>query len=244
MSPADTPPSSPVASTLPVTIKQSDKTRPLSNPRIHIDADGVHDFDSRRQSDEPKRLRKLSRRSTPSSLSIGAMSEPPPRNLTDGVETASMRKRLSSLISGADKIQKTPTKGPQEIAEVSDDPLPGTKQELEIRLNYHLSELDILKKTINSANDVIRQHDERYIIFQTRAMRDMEVATKKQEEMIEQARMNRDSFVHFVAFHRKQLERIKHKRIQIEETAGLRPTLPEVYKQMWGDEEWARLFAV
>lgn len=172
------------------------------------------------------------------------MSDVPQRASSNGSETASIRKRFSSFISGSDKNEKTPNNTTQEVLEVRDDPLPETKQELEIRLNYHLAELDILKKTINSANDVIIQHRERYDIFQTRAMSDMVVASQKQIQMIEQCKANRDTYVNFVSFHRRQLERIKRKRIEIEESAGLTPTLPEVYKELWGDAEWGRLFAV
>lgn len=238
MSSAETPPGS------PVTIDHPTNGKPASNRRIHVDENGVHDFDFRRKQEGPKKLRKFSRHSTPNSHSIGSMSDTPQRTPSDGSETASIRKRLSSLITSNDKIPKTTSKTPQGTTEVHDDPLPDTKQELEIRLNYHLSELDILKKTIHSANDVIRKHSDRYVIFQTRAMPDMSVATQKQEQMIAQARVNRDTYVHFVSFHRRQLERIKRKRVEIEESAGLEPTLPEVYKQLWGDEEWGRLFVV
>lgn len=243
MSLADTPPESPVDPYLHVTTSQLIYGKPTPNRRIHIDDNGVHDFDFKRNSEGPKKLKKFSRRSHPSQRSVSSMSDIPQRTPSDGSETASIRKRFSSLISGTDKVQKTNSRTSQGPVEVLEDPLPDTKQELEIRLNYHLSELDILKQTIRTANDVIRQQNERYIIFQTRAMSDMAVALQKQEQMVEQARLNRDSYVHFVSFHRRQLERIKHKRVEIEESAGLRPTLPEVYQQLWGDEEWARLFA-
>jgi len=62
--------------------------------------------------------------------------------------------------------------------------------------------------------------------------------------MVGTARKNRDSYYQFVSFHRRQLERIKRKRIEIETEAGLKPTLPQVYEQMWGDEEWRKLFHV
>lgn len=230
--------------------------KPVPNRRIHIDDSGVHDFDFKRQSEGPKKLRKFSRRSHTKENSISSMSELPQRIPSDGSETASIRKRFSSLITGADKLQKTTSRTSQGSNEVSspvslpaphpvfEDPLPDTKKELEIRLNYHLSELDLLKKTIQTANDVIHQHSERYIIFKTRAMSDMKVASKIQKQMVEQARSNRDSYVHFVSFHRRQLERIKHKRIEIEECAGLEPSLPEVYQQLWGDEDWNKLFAI
>lgn len=252
MSSADTPPESPVEPDN--LVATSTYVKPAPNRRIHIDDNGVHDFDFKRQSEGPKKLRKFSRRSHTKDNSISSMSELPQRTPSDGSETASIRKRFSSLITGADKIQKTTSRIPQGSNEVSspvqvpysnfEDPLPDTKKELEIRLNYHLSELDLLKKTIQTANDVIHQHSERYIIFKTRAMDDMKVASKIQKQMVEQARSNRDSYVHFVAFHRRQLERIKHKRIEIEESAGLEPSLPEVYQQLWGDEDWNKLFAV
>lgn len=243
MSSAGTPPESP-ADFQPVTNSQSANGKPTSNPRIHIDENGVHDFDFKRKSEAPKKLRKLNRRSNPNSLSIGSMSDLPQRTPSNGSETASIRKRLSSLITGTDKAPKTPTRTSSAATEVHDDPLPDTKQELEIRLNYHLSELDVLKRTIHSANEAIREQHDRHVIFQTRAMNNMAIASEKQEQMIEQSRANRDSYAYFVAFHRRQLERIKHKRVAIEESAGLLPTLPEVYTQLWGDEDWGRLFAV
>lgn len=224
--------------------------KPVPNRRIYIDNNGVHDFDFKRQSEGSKKLKKFSRRSNTHQRNLSSMSDIPQRTPSDGSETASIRKRFSSLITGADKLQRTASRVSQGSVEsptpapAFEDPLPDTKKELEIRLNYHLSELDLLKKTIETANDVIHQHSERYIIFKTRAMNDMKVTAKVQKQMVEQARCNRDSYVQFVSFHRRQLERIKHKRIEIEESAGLEPTLPEVYTQLWGDEEWNKLFAV
>jgi len=150
---------------------------------------------------------------------------------------------LSSFLPGGPAIHKSNSGKSQTSIEIQDDPLPDTKKELEIRLNYHLSELDLLKRTIQAANDVIRQHQERFVILQTRSTEDMKFAMQKQERMIVITKKNRNSYVEFVAFHRRQLERIKHKRIEIEVDAGLEPTLPEVYKQIWGEEEWGRLFA-
>lgn len=220
-------------------------TKPHPNPLIHIDDNGVHDFDfRRRQLEGPKKLRKLSRRNGPNQRSVSSMSDPPQCAPSEGSETSSIRKRFSSLITGTERLQKTSSRASQERVEIAEDPLPDTKQELEIRLNYHLSELDLLRKTIHAANEVIQQHSERYAIFQTRSTNDMKFALQKQEQMIAQARTNRDSYVHFVSFHRQQLERIRKKRIEIEEGAGLEPTLPEVYQRLWGDEEWGKLFAV
>jgi len=161
---------------------------------------------------------------------------------SDGSDSASIRKRLSSFLPSGNTLHKSNSGKSQTSVEVQEDPLPDTKKELEIRLNYHLSELDLLKRTIQAANDVIRQQRERFEILQTRSTADMKYAMLKQEQMIGIARKNRDSYVDFVAFHRRQLERIKYRRIEIETDAGLQPTLPEVYKQMWGDEEWGRLF--
>ena len=209
--------------------------------RIHIDDRGVHDFDLRKEQGGPKKLKKFSRRSQPSISSIEEMRRTP----SDGSDTASIRKRLSLLMPGKNELQKTiSTRSAGSSVEIRDDPLPDTKKELEIRLNYHLSELDMLKKTINAANDVIRQHCDRYQILQTRSTTDMTRAMQVQEDLITQARRNRDSWVDFVSFHRRQLERIKHKRIEIETEAGLEPSLPQVYKQMWGDEDWGRLFMI
>lgn len=125
---------------------------------------------------------------------------------------------------------------------MQEDPLPDTKKELEVRLNHHLSELDMLKKTVGMANDVIQQHHGRHQILLTRCSNDMNRAMQVQAELVVQARKNRDAWADFVSFHRAQLERIKQKRIEIEKDSGLEPTLPQVYEQIWGDEEWNRLF--
>lgn len=215
---------------------------------VHIDEQGIHDFDSKKQQqrEASRKLKKLSRRSA--QLSISSMSDIPQRTPSDGSDK-SIRKRFSSLLVGptdkSDKLQKTSSnKSNATTPEIPEDPLPDTKKELEIRLNYHLSELDMLKKTIASANDVIRQHLERHQILQGRLSDDMRYAMMKQEQMVDQARTNRDSYVTFVAYHRRQLERIKRKRITIEKDAGLEPTLPEVYKSLWSDEDWGQLFKI
>lgn len=165
------------------------------------------------------------------------------RTPSDGSDHSSIRKRFSSLLSGKSELHRPGTAHSRASSvEIQEDPLPDTKKELEIRLNYHLSELDLLKKTISTANDIIREHQDRYQILLARCNSDMSCAMQVQAELVVQARKNRDTWVDFVSFHRRQLERIKHKRIEIEKEAGLEPTLPQVYKQLWGDEEWGRLF--
>lgn len=174
------------------------------------------------------------------------MTDIPQRTPSDGSD-ASIRKRFSSFLTGdgqGDKLHKTNSGKSTNSVDIPEDPVPDTKKELEVRLNYHLSELDMLKKTIGAANDVIQQQFDRYQILQGRSNTDMRYAMRKQEQMVEQARTNRDSYVSFVAYHRRQLERIKKKRITIELAAGLEPTLPEVYNSLWGDEEWGQLFKV
>lgn len=247
MQATDTPPDSPL----------SPANQSFSRHRIHIDDKGVHDFDSKRDFDfrrptssHGNKLRKFSRQSQPSSISStrDMAIDLPQRTPSDGSDTASLRKRFSALLPGnrsSQELQKSnsiSSRSAHSSIDFTEDPLPDTKKELEVRLNYHLSELDILKKTINAANDVIRQHSDRYEILQTRGLTDMRLSMQTQELLIHQARKNRDSWADFVSFHRRQLERIKHKRIEIEREAGLEPTLPQVYKQMWGDEEWQRLF--
>jgi len=231
--PADTPPTSPV---------DLDYHKSAYR-RVTIDDNGVHDFDlGRRQSSPaPKKLQKFSRRS--GHRSISSMTEVQhERHPSDGSDSASIRQRISSFFPGGNNLHKSNSGRSQTSVEVQDDPLPDTKKELEIRLNYHLSELDMLKKTIQTANDMIRQQQERFQILQARSTLDMKHAMQKQERMIGIAKTNRDSYVEFVAFHRRQLERIKYKRIEIETDAGLEPTLPAVYRSLMGDEEWGRLF--
>lgn len=165
------------------------------------------------------------------------------RTSSDGSDTGSIRKRLSSLIVGKPDPQKANSnRSTTSSIDIPEDSLPDTKKELEIRLNYHLAELDMLRKTIAAANDTIRQHADRYLILQTRSTNDMRCAMQVQEDLIAQARNNRDSWLSFVTFHRRQLERIKFRRFQIEEQVGVKATLPQVYETLWGDDDWARLF--
>lgn len=167
------------------------------------------------------------------------------RTSSDGSDTGSIRKRISSFIVGKPDLQKAnSTRSTNSSIEIVEDPLPDTKKELEIRLNYHLAELDMLKKTIAAANDTIREHADRYQILQGRATSDMRCAMQVQEDLIAQARTNRDAWSVFVTFHRRQLERIKFRRFQIEEQAGVTATLPQVYETLWGDDDWARLFQI
>jgi len=239
LQPTDTPPVTP---TSPVTHTGTDLVK--RNTRIHINEQGIHDFDFKNRQDGPKKLRKSNRRSD--QLSISSMTDVPQRTPSDGSD-GSIRKRFSSIFIGSgqgDKLHKTDSGRSTNSVDIPEDPLPDTKKELEVRLNYHLAELDMLKKTIGAANDVIRQHFERYQILQGRSNAGMRYAMMKQEQMVEQARTNRDSYVSFVSYHRRQLEMIKRKRIDIEVSAGLEPTLPEVYKSMWGDDEWGQLFKV
>ena len=169
------------------------------------------------------------------------------RTPSDGSD-GSIRKRISSLITGninkpdVPKPIQTPSITIAPSLEIEEDPLPDTKQELEARLNFHLAELDQLKRTITAATDTIREHAGRYEILQARTSSSMRHCMHMQEAMVVQAKANRDSWCQFVRFHRRQIERIKNRRIEIEMNAGLEPTLPQVYKQMWTDDDWARLF--
>lgn len=216
--------------------------------RIQIDDNGVHDFDLRKRGEDSgrRRLKKLSRQSTPHQRSFSSLSDMHDRSPSLDSETGSIKKRLSALLSNnKDTLQKSNSgRSTTSIPEPEDDPLPDTKKELEVRLNHHLVELDMLKKTLRAANDVICQHQERYEILAGRQEGDMQNFMKHQKRMVTQARDNRDAYACFVQFHLRQIARIKIKRIEIEVDAGLEPTLPQVYQAMWTEDDWKLMFAV
>lgn len=124
------------------------------------------------------------------------------------------------------------------------DELPDTRPELEIRLNYHLAELDRLKRLIRQMNDNIRDQNPRYQCFLTTHAREMDLSVIRLGELLQFSRDTRNSYGSFVAYHRREIERISEKRVALDIADGIEPRLPEIYSRLANDFEWMSLFLV
>lgn len=128
---------------------------------------------------------------------------------------------------------------------LEDDPLSDDKKELESRLNYHLAELDELKRVVRSHNEIIKTADSRLKMIQSRNVVNQSISIKKLIETVETAIDNRDAYAKFVNYHRDQLDRIKQKRLVLDKEAGVEsPTAPEVFDRIWQYDDWAVLFSL
>lgn len=123
--------------------------------------------------------------------------------------------------------------------------MPDDKKELESRLNYHLAELDELKRVIRLHNEIIRTADSRMKMIQSRNLVNQSCSIKKLVEAVDTAIHNRDTYATYVEYHRDQLERIKQKRLVLDREAGVEsPTIPEVFHRIWQFDDWAALFSL
>ena len=127
------------------------------------------------------------------------------------------------------------------------DPLPTTKSGLEIRLNYHLSELDRLKRQVKTCNAMIEEDFNRLHDIQTRLEAregKMDDAIRMLIEGFETSVRNRDRWGRFVDYHRAEIERIGVRNLEIRRMAGEESPASVVGQIGTNDGEWVRLFGV
>lgn len=124
-----------------------------------------------------------------------------------------------------------------------EDELPDTREGLEARLNYHLSELDLLRKLVKERNREIEQTSSRLHTHQ-RLREDVErCSLEKLEELRDNIRQQRNGFARFVDYHRGEIRRISQRREDLDISQGIRPATREMYKAFEKEAEWVKLFS-
>ena len=246
--------SSPETSEKPLR-RENISTKPLSPPAETEDPDDF-DFDwegrranSLKSNNTRNKLRRRKNRSFDSGTSDhsnmsskegGSGTGEPERN-------NSMTSSLKSMVSSLKKV-KTSNSQNSETSQVSplDDlsDLPGTREGLEGRLNYHLSELDRLRKYVRARNEEMKEEWNRLTSQEHRLEREMPGPYKKGHEMVSKIREARDNFAPFVGYHQNEIRRIARKRKELDESQGLPSTVQEMYKGFERTEEWLQLFSV
>lgn len=152
---------------------------------------------------------------------------------------------LKSIVSGLQKLtlstsQKSPASENQSRLE---DELPDTREGLEARLNYHLSELDLIRKLVRERNREIEQTCSR--LYTHQRLRDdvQRCSLKKLKELSDNIRQQRNSLAHFVDYHREEIRRIAQRREELDISQGIRPATREMYKAFDKEAEWVLLFS-
>lgn len=124
-----------------------------------------------------------------------------------------------------------------------EDELPDTREGLEARLNYHLSELDLLRKLVKERNREIEQTSSRLHTHQ-QLREDVErCSLEKLEELRDNIRQQRNGFARFVDYHRGEIRRISQRREDLDISQGIRPATREMYKAFEKEAEWVQLFS-
>ena len=127
------------------------------------------------------------------------------------------------------------------------DPMPNTKAGLEARLNYHLSELDRLRKQVKTYNSIIEEDFNRLHDIQTRPEAQqgtMEESTRMLIEGFERSVSDRDNLGRFIDYHRGEIERIGVKNLEIRRAAGEDSPVSVVGQLGGSDKEWMKFFSV
>lgn len=166
----------------------------------------------------------------------------------------SLRSFVSGLWSTKSNIENTlkspviakdqPPMEDKTQAEPQLDELPDSREGLEGRLNYHLSELDKLRRMVAKTNEHmkealyrldVQEHLKDKIPYAYRTLYDLAVSL----------RMQRDSYKPFVAFHRGEILRIARAREDLDRRQGVevRESTRAMYKKLDRGPEWAALFS-
>ena len=143
--------------------------------------------------------------------------------------------------------------------------LPDDRRKLDALMNYHLGELDRLRKFVVRLNDDKEQHEVRLASAKHRAdgesppMSFTPQAAKSSRpaadlgmmasvvyaaELVRDVTKMRDSYLRYVVFHKEELERIGKKVVELKKRSGEKETIPEVVTNMlnrW--YEWEILFS-
>lgn len=162
--------------------------------------------------------------------------EEPRRNTSIG----SLKSLVSSLrkVSTA-KSQKSDASQNQPLP----DELPHTREGLEARLNYHLGELDRVRKLVHQRNEEIKETSYRLHTHQ-RLKEEVPRALQKLKELLDNVRQQRNSYANFVDYHRGEIRRIGQRREELDLSQGIKPATREMYTAFEREAEWVQLFSV
>ena len=117
----------------------------------------------------------------------------------------------------------------------------------EIILNYHLSELDRLKKQTQSYNSIIENNLNRVCAIQTRPDAQagkMDTSISQLAAAFEESVDHRDSLWKFVDYHRTEIERIGVRSLEIRKAAGENSPASVVGSIGYNAREWEALFGI
>ncbi|KIV95182.1 hypothetical protein PV10_02863 [Exophiala mesophila] len=164
------------------------------------------------------------------------------RSFVSGLWSTKSNSDGTQRYSAVAKDQSPTQEQPQ--AEPELDQLPDSREGLEGRLNYHLSELDRLRRMVAKTNEHmkeamyrldVQEHLKDKIPYAYRTLYDLAVSL----------RMQRDSYKPFVAFHRGEIIRIARAREELDQRQGIevRESTRAMYKKLDRGPEWAALFS-
>jgi hypothetical protein len=154
---------------------------------------------------------------------------------------------LKSLVSSLRKVS-TPTSQHSDHSLLANEPfpdeLPYNKVGLDARLNYHLAELDRIRKLVIARNEDVKELSFHAHTTASRQQEEMPRAVAKAFELVEDVRQSRNGLIRYVDFHQRQIRRIARRREEIDIRAGQQPTTSQMYKDLEREEEWMDLFSV
>ncbi|ERF74534.1 hypothetical protein GJ744_012448 [Endocarpon pusillum] len=165
--------------------------------------------------------------------------------MSSALRTSSLRsleeRRLSRNRKSGSGLKWEPEDEKKFIGEM----LPDDRRKLDALMNYHLGELDRLKKFVVRLNDDKEQHEVRLASAKHRADDvGMMASVVYAAELVRDVTKMRDSYLRYVVFHKEELEMIGKKVVEMKKRSGEKATTPEVVTNMlsrW--YEWEILFS-
>lgn len=152
---------------------------------------------------------------------------------------------LKGLVSTMKKVARSDSKKSDSSVERQEplDNLPDTRVGLEARLNYHLSELDHIRRSVVARNQEIRDFSSR-AAYQHRLRSDVPASIRKLDEAINTLRVQRNGFLPFVEYHQNEVRRITQRRKELDDSQGLECIVLQMYTGFLREAEWLQLFSV
>lgn len=159
---------------------------------------------------------------------------------------------LKSVVSSLKKVTRADSKksdtsitsssgGPE--TKMPLDTLPDTRTGLEGRLNHHLSELDYIRRLVQTRNEEIKDACSR-AAHQHRLRATLPCSVHMLDETINALRQQRNSLFRYVEFHQNEIKRIAERRKELDAEQGLECTVYQMYMRFQRESEWVQLFSI
>ncbi|KAK2790063.1 hypothetical protein FQN53_000719 [Emmonsiellopsis sp. PD_33] len=160
----------------------------------------------------------------------------PSSGSTNSTPSSKHKTNLMSFLEHFSRSGGAPSSSPPPLTSPG-DVLPQDPGRLEGILNYHLSQLDRIKRELADHNETIEQLS--YTLTDIQGQDDMRHSTEKLRSRIQGVRNARNLLARYVAFHLQEIERI----VALKCTMAGTKEMPNIFKHLPTDFEWNEMFS-